>query len=447
MSILHETRTLALGRRAAAVVLGLTLALGACDTNSILEVPDPDVVSVPVFSDPSNLPAVHAGVLAEFARAVGGTQNSEGGQVLVSGLFSDELYHSGSFTTRQEIDARDVQDTNATNQTAFFWLQRARNHAEQAGELFAGSDEAGSESHAEVTALAGYTYVYFGENYCGGVPFSTIPFEGGPTVFGSAQTTDQILDRAIARFDDAMAMGPDADLTMMAEIGKARALLDKGEFAQAAQTVQGIPTTFQWDVAYSSNALSAYNAVWNLVNAEKRWSAAGSEGTNGLPFLTNEDPRTPTEFTGGGFTSSVPHYDQLAYTGPGSNIVLASGIEARLIEAEAALEANDRDTFFAMHNAARATMELPDLQDTGQTMDELVDLHFRERAYWLWLTSHRLGDLRRLVRQYGRSANSVYPIGPTVQNSSRGNQLDLPVPFTETNNPNYDPTMCDPTGA
>lgn len=35
------------------------------------------------------------------------------------------------------------------------------------------------------------------------------------------------------------------------------------------------------------------------------------------------------------------------------------------------------------------------------------DQLFKERAYWLFLTSHRLGDLRRLVRQYGRGVSSV----------------------------------------
>ena len=30
------------------------------------------------------------------------------------------------------------------------------------------------------------------------------------------------------------------------------------------------------------------------------------------------------------------------------------------------------------------------------------DLMFRERAFWLFGTGHRLGDMRRMIRQYGR---------------------------------------------
>lgn len=432
-------------KTATAAALILLLAGGACSTDSILEVPDPDVVSVPVFADPSNLEAVRAGVLREFARALGGEQNNEGGQVLFSGLLADELYHSGTFTTRQEVDARDVKDTNASNTTAFFWLQRARNHAEQGAELFAASDQAGSGEHAEIVALAGYTYIYFGENYCSGVPFSKIPFQGGETVYGPPRTTTEMFDLALDRFEQAEGFGPGSDLVNMIRVGRGRALLDEGDYDAAAQAVEAVPTSFEFVTAYSEGNQNAFNGIWNLINAERRWSAAVGESTNGLPFIVNDDPRTTGEFDGDGFRAGTDHYSQLKYPSSGTDVPLATGVEARLIEAEAALQDGHRSDFFALHNEIRATMDLPDLEDTGQSQAELVDLHFRERAYWLWLTSHRLGDLRRLVRQYGRPANTVYPIGPTVEGSARGDDLSLRVPFSETNNPNYDASACDPT--
>jgi hypothetical protein len=429
-------------------VSGLLLTLltvGGCDIDSLLEVPDPDVVSVPVFVDPENLAAVRGGVLREFARALAGEENDEGGQVLFSGLLADELYHSGSFTTRQEVDARDIRDTNLSNEEAFFELQRARNHAEQGAELFAASDEAGSESHGEIVALAGYTYVYFAENYCSGVPFSRIPLQGGESVFGPPRTTAEILDLALDRFDEAEGYGPSSALLNTIRVGRGRTLLDLGQYDAAAQAVSAVPTSFVSVTAYSEVNQSASNAIWNLINAERRWSASVGEGTNGLPFIVNGDPRTTGEFDGAGFFPGVGHYSQFKYPAPGSDVPLATGIEARLIEAEAALQDDDRDTFFSIHTALRGTMGLSALQDTGQTDDELVDLHFAERAYWLWLTAHRLGDLRRLVRQYGRPAASVFPIGPTELGSTRGDHVTLRVPFSETNNPNYDPSACDPT--
>lgn len=422
------------------------LLLGGCSTDSILQVPDPDVVAVPVFQDPSNLQAVRAGVLREVARAFAGEQNGEGGQIIVSGTFADELYHSGTFTDRQEVDARATSTTNGSNTTAFFWLQRARSHAEQAAELFSASDLAGSDGHAEVLALAGFTYVVAGENYCSGVPFSTIPIEG-EAQWGSPRTTEEIFGLAEDRFEAALALSPSDEVAHMASLGRARALLDRGRFDEAAQAVAGIPTSFVYRVNYSAGVVDTYNGVWNLVNAERRWSAAGDEGSNGLPFLSWGDPRTPTIFTGPGFDNRVGHHAQGAYQRPESDMALATGIEARLIEAEAALQADDRATFFTRHTELRALVGLPPVSESGQSRAALVDLHFAERAAWLWLTSHRLGDLRRLVRQYARAPQTVYPIGPTELGSARGDHLALPVPFTETNNPNYSTAACDPTEA
>jgi hypothetical protein len=45
------------------------------------------------------------------------------------------------------------------------------------------------------------------------------------------------------------------------------------------------------------------------------------------------------------------------------------------------------------------------------TDERRVDQLFRERAFWLFATGHRHGDLRRLVRQYGRAADALFPTG------------------------------------
>lgn len=425
------------------ILLAAVVTLGACDIEELVEVPDPDVVTRDVFANPENFDAVYAGVVREFARAYGGTQNAEGGQVLFSGLLADEFYHSGTFTTRSEVDARNTTRRNDSNTEAFFWLQRARNHGEIAADLFADSDRAGNDQHAEILALVGYTYVMFGENYCSGVPFSTLPLEGDPE-FGGPESTAAIFGRAIDAFEASLALNPGTELQHLADLGIARAQVNLDNHSDAASRVSGIPTEFEWNVAYSSSVTDAWNAVWQLTNAEKRWSAAGSEGGNGLPFLTTTDPRISTSFTGDGFDETIDHYAQGKYSGAGSPIPLATGIEARLIEAEAAL-GTDRSDFFQIHTDLRAAFGMDPLTDSGQSQEELVDLHFQERAYWLWLTSHRLGDLRRLVRQYGRAPETVYPAGPTVRGLARGDHVALPVPFDETNNPEFESSMCDPT--
>jgi len=61
-----------------------------------------------------------------------------------------------------------------------------------------------------------------------------------------------------------------------------------------------------------------------------------------------------------------------------------------------------------------------------------VDLHFRERAFWLFATGHRLGDLRRLVQQYGRSSENVFPTGAYWRGGVYGTGTSLPLPNDES---------------
>jgi hypothetical protein len=194
------------------------------------------------------------------------------------------------------------------------------------------------------------------------------------------------------------------------------------------------------------------------------------DGGNGLNFRNANDPRVPwgrVPANDVGFDNATPQYDQGKYASETASLAIATGIEARLIEAEAALKAGDNTTWLNTLNALRAQtagiptvypsgfppvtgttgspfLPLTPLADPGnQTARE--DLMFRERAFWLYLSSHRLGDLRRLVRQYGRTANAVFPGGGgqtyIINGNNKGgifgNEVNLPVPFDETNNPNF----------
>jgi hypothetical protein len=77
------------------------------------------------------------------------------------------------------------------------------------------------------------------------------------------------------------------------------------------------------------------------------------------------------------------------------------------------------------------------------------DQLFKERAYWLFLTSHRLGDLRRLVRQYNRTAGAVFPHGAYFKGGNYGTDINTPIPQQEQNNPEFlkVPGACKTTDA
>lgn len=116
-------------------------------------------------------------------------------------------------------------------------------------------------------------------------------------------------------------------------------------------------------------------------------------------------------------------------------MILASGLEARLIEAEALLNAGDVGWLTILNNL-RADSALAPLANPG-TADSRIDMLFREHAFWLFAKGHRLGDMRRLVRQYGRSTDAVFAVGSYFRGGAYGSDVNLPVLLSEQNNPNF----------
>lgn len=434
----------------------LTLALAACSTKEILKVEDPDVARPTALQGKSALPTLLAGTIGEFGNAYNGAGND--GQVTISALLADEFINTETFPTRLEIDQRSTQTNNGSLEGYFFALSRARAAADLASARYAQFDPTNA-SFAEVLALGGVEYVLFAENWCSGVPFSTLK-DDGSLDFGAPLTRDQMLDRAVAKFDSAITIATttaNSSLLNLARVGKGRALLDKGSYAAAATAVTGVPTTFQYQYLHSETTGRQNNVTWSLTNSVGRFGIADREGGNGLLYKsegdmagTVKDPRIPnfkrTNNGGNGFDNTTPQWIQNKYLLRASPITVADGVEARLIEAENALQTNDIVNFLAGLTAARTARgalpaTVPALVDPGSPASR-VDLLFKERAYDLWLTSHRLGDLRRLIRQYGRNAESVFPTGPYFKGGLYGTDVNLPVPFSEKNNPQYVESAC-----
>jgi hypothetical protein len=225
----------------------------------------------------------------------------------------------------------------------------------------------------------------------------------------------------------------------LARVGKGRALLGLGRYADAAQMVADVPDGFQYAERYASRDVTedATNfAEFHFDVQLLPWFATvpNREGGTGLDYRSSADPRTvATFFATNGAGVDLYHPDKYATDGS-SAIVLGDWVEARLIEAEAALQAGDTTTWLAKLNHLRQTAISPPLPDTTDpgSPNARVDLLFRERAFWLFLTGHRQGDLRRLMRQYGRQAIQVYPTGvyPGGLNLY-GDDVTAPIPAAE----------------
>ena len=421
------------------VLMVLSSLCISCD--SVVEVSDPDIVTPESLNSEACIQTLRAGSLGDLAVAMSGSAAGHGattGLIVMSGLMSDEYSYSGTFPTRREADTRNLQDINSDVNTIYGNLHRSRTGAETTVDLLA--DFGGNpEIESEMQSVAGYAYVMFAETFCGGVPFSKAPANGGELIYGDPLTTEQMFNQAIIWFDQAIAnAGSNDKLANLGRVGKARSLLGLGQMDAAAAEVAAIPTDFVYNIEQSDNSQRQENGIYIMSTVRRQFSIADGKGGNGLMFRSSMDPRTPwdggTEF---GQDDITLYYNQLKYDSSNVPVILASGTEARLIEAEAAANADDAITVEDIHNALRATIGLSDLDLSGISGDDLLLAHFSERAFWLFSTGHRLGDLRRLVDVYGMMPSNVFPWGPYFKGGEYSSTLKFLVPQSESNNPNY----------
>jgi hypothetical protein len=115
---------------------------------------------------------------------------------------------------------------------------------------------------------------------------------------------------AVLRFDAALAIDAGNDA---AKVGKARALVNLGRYAEAAAAVSGVPTTFLRVIAHSENTSDQENPIFNL-QSNGRYSLSEKEGGNGLPFRSAGDPRIPWVASGTGFDGINPLFLSQKYS-------------------------------------------------------------------------------------------------------------------------------------
>jgi hypothetical protein len=307
-----------------------------------------------------------------------------------------------------------------------------------------------------------------GENFCNGIPL-------GNNVKGVVDynlpafkplTNAEVFDVAITHVDSALAAlgsATDAATTFVRQaalITKARLLVDKGQFAAAAALVPAsvVPTTYQYLFTTSTASNSDDNGIWTLNNSVSRVTVSDSTMTyqgktyfiaNAIPFVSLNDPRVPV-VTGlsqklvaeDGLT---PLFLQQVFKNRDDPVAMVAGVDARLIEAEAALSANNIAGMMTILNALRAAPpRLGVLQPTAMaalptpaSQDAATSLFFREKALWTFSRGQRLNDMRRLIRQYKRTQDKVFPIGAHYKGGTYGTDVNFPVPDGELVNPQF----------
>jgi hypothetical protein len=351
---------------------------------------------------------------------------------------TDELSETSAYSGITGND-RNVLNTTVSKNTggyAYDVIQIARVKAQQARQALqlyaANTPNIPRAWQGEMYALEGYTIIWLAELYCSGMPLTSAPLQG-PQVPTRGFTTEELLDTAIARFDSAAVVGADsAQYINLALVGKARALLDLGQFATADSVAQNVPTNFVYVIpsATSSTDDYAYFTFPTQITSGY-YRVQDHEGGNGLVWST--DPRTGvvtvpaktgTMLWPGKYNVTSAGVVDPTIANPGASIRLADGLEARLIQAEAALARGDA-SWLTILNTLRTTCygaapcapistltatSLPALNDPG-TPNARLDTLMKERAMWLYLTGHREGDLRRMARIYNRDPETLWPTG------------------------------------
>jgi len=455
------------GGRAALSIVALAGTAAATGCGGILDVPPPaGVQAASALQNRSGAIGMYTTAKNRLFGAIGGAENI----VELGGLMTDEYV----FAVRDiaNIDARRTAKIGTYGErgnTALQGVLAGRSQLQTAERSIRQYGDPGDQwMRGEAYALVGYAELYLAETFCAGVPLSRWLPDGG-VEYGGALSTDSLLAIAAAHFDTALTLADTSGVVKsLANLGLARARLDRGQFDAAKTAAAAVPTGF----VYNAEIPTQYVGSGNDINMYSKpaysnctyFNPGDHEGGTGLGFVSANDPRLVFQTTTTktcdyqfGNTTTPAYYLKPVKFGP-TLIPIATGAEARLIQAEAALRAGQvpewRDRLNALRDsapqtyllAASAMAPLTADSTTGASGTLQVDVMFRERAFWLFGTGTRLGDLRRLIRQYNRTAESVFPTGTYAGGTNAtfttyGADVSVTLPTAAsglvTDNPNY----------
>jgi len=448
-------------RWAGAGVFACAALLAACDVKQELLSPQQPGTLVPgdvASAGAAGAEALRIGALGGLQQMVGGGTVNQENLWMMSDLLTDVWKSSDTFLERNETDQRRIQTTNGVWGSAYLMAHRARGYARDAATALAASIPSQPGEQGEMWFIIGFAELNLSQDFCNGTPFSTTA--NGQANYQPGITNQAGFQLAITHFDSALALAGGTDsvaprVKQAAAIGKAEALVDLGQFAAAAALVTSVPTSFQYAETFSQPTVS--NEIWSLNASQSsaRYAVGDSFDLSGiiknaLPFASAKDPRVPIS---GGSTSNpkTPGIDKATpwvgamWTARTQPIIVVSGVDARLIEAEAKLNAGDFAGMTTILNALRSAppnigpvtpTAMPALTAPA-TKDAAIDLFFREKAFWQFGRGQRLSDMRRLIRQYGRNAESVFPNGTFHKGGTYSTDVNAPVPDVEKSNPLY----------
>jgi starch-binding outer membrane protein, SusD/RagB family len=462
MRALHSARwAVASGAAIIAIVAG-------CDwKDTLLEPQNPGLIDESAVSTPAGALALKVGAMGRLKLLV----NCGGGECLweEGGHLADEFKNSDFQPTRQDVDMRSITTSNGT--LSYNTATTIRGYLRTAINKMTELSPTSTADIAELWMALGFVEMSLAETYCNGIPLGILV--NGVADYSSPAfkplTNQEVYTVALSHLDSALTILGTAtdvastDVRRASLVVKARILVNQGQFAAAAalvppSAVSSTPgaTYFQYMFTTQASSNADDLGIWQVNNNVARLTVSDSFDiiggaqnviANALPFARGTDPRVPVilETSHPAEDGSTPLYTQQIWRNRDDPIPMVSGIDARLIEAEARLNASDIPGMMTILNALRtAPPRIGNFQPaamaalaTPGTQAAATTLFFREKAFWTFGRGQRLGDLRRLIRQYGRPEAQVFPKGNYYKGGVYGTDVNFPVPDGELVNPQF----------
>ena len=256
-------------------------AAAGCKKDSLLQVTDPDILNTGDYSTPAGATPLRVGVIANFTSAFDGGTDSF---VTITGNLADELLASDTFDGRLTINARKSVETNSEMESVYRAMQRARTAAARAAGILATTR---SDAVVQPRRAVHAPRLLRDDARRGLVlrAFRSRAKTARRRRSASRSRPTRCSRLAVAHFDTALSLAEtNARVLNGSKIGKGRALINLGKFAEAAAAVAGVPTNFVLTTSHSSNSSS--NGAWSAsTSGASRYRLMTSEGKNGLPFL------------------------------------------------------------------------------------------------------------------------------------------------------------------
>jgi hypothetical protein len=445
----------------AVVLAGALIAATACNVNDELLSPQqPGVIGSGDVQSATGAEALRVGALQQLSSVTGGGTSMWAS----AGTLADEWKSGDTFFQTDETDRRTIPTNNSQVSGQYSNAQVARGHAMTAIAALKTYSPEKTSNIAQMYFALGFIEMNISEFFCNGTPFGST--QNGTPVYTKPLTNVEGYTLALARIDSGLTSvgkvaASDVFGTSVANallITKARILVDLGRWSDAAPLVSGIPTTFAYNLTFSTAAGDNGPYTMNGIGASSRYVVSDSFDffngqlnvvKNALPFASAKDPRLPvtgsSTATAKAIDAYTPFVGTVVWSDRSAPVPLVTGIDARLIEAEAKLHADDIAGMMSILNALRTSPQKLGKLDvaamtalpTPASKDAAISLFFREKAFWTFGRGQRLGDLRRLIRQYGRTQDNVFPVGNFFKSGVYGTDVNLPVTDNEITNPNF----------